>query len=78
MKKEEELAADFLKRLKTSEELDSFINSLRKRGIEQLLNAELDEHLGYPKNEHNETNNARNGKKSKKLKKLMLKKQKQK
>jgi len=68
MKKEEELAADFLKRLKTSEELDSFINSLRKRGIEQLLNAELDEHLGYPKNEHNETNNARNGKKSKKLK----------
>ena len=68
MKKEEELAADFLKRLKTSEELDSFINSLRKRGIEQLLNAELDEHLGYPKNEHNETNNSRNGKKPKKLK----------
>ena len=68
MKKEDAFSADFLKQFKTGEELNSFLNAIRKRGIEQLLEGELDNHLGYEKHERSDSNNSRNGKKSKKVK----------
>lgn len=68
MKKEDAFSADFLKQFKTGEELNSFLNTIRKRGIEQLLEGELDSHLGYEKHERSDSNNSRNGKKSKKIK----------
>lgn len=61
MKKEDLLNDDFLKQFKNGEELNSFIDRLRKRGVEQLLEGELDAHLGYEKHERSGTKNARNG-----------------
>jgi transposase-like protein len=61
MKKEELLNDDFLKQFKNGDELNSFIDQLRKRGVEQLLEGELDAHLGYDKHERSDTKNARNG-----------------
>ena len=61
MKKEELLNDAFLKQFKNGDELNSFIDQLRKRGIEQLLEDELDAHLGYDKHERSDTKNARNG-----------------
>lgn len=45
MKKEEFLTADFLKQSKNGDDLNSFINELQKRGVEQLLEGELDAHF---------------------------------
>ena len=61
MKKEDLLNDDFLKQFKNGEELNSFIDRLRKRGVEQLLEGELDAHLGYEKHERSGSKNARNG-----------------
>jgi transposase-like protein len=61
MKKEDLLNDDFLKQFKNGEELNSFIDRLRKRGVEQLLEGELDAHLGYEKHGRSGTKNARNG-----------------
>jgi len=68
--KEELLDSDFLKQFKTGEELDSFLKTVFNRGIEQILNGELDHHLGYQKHsiEGNLTGNSRNGYSKKKLK----------
>jgi len=61
MKKEDILNKEFLKQFKTGEELSSFIHQLQQRGIEQILEGEMDNHLGYEKHERVETKNARNG-----------------
>jgi putative transposase len=61
MKKEDLLNDEFLKQFKNGEELNSFIQQLRKRGVEQLLEGELDAHLGYERHERSSTKNARNG-----------------
>lgn len=61
MKKEDLLKDEFLKQFKTSEELTDFISTLRKRGVEQLLEGEMDAHLGYGKNQKSSNKNARNG-----------------
>ena len=61
MKKEELLNSDFLKQFTTGEELFAFAKELQKRGVEQLLEGELDAHLGYTKNAVFEGENARNG-----------------
>ena len=61
MKKDEILNKEFLKQFKTGEELSSFIHQLQQRGIEQLLEGEMDNHLGYEKHERGETDNSRNG-----------------
>lgn len=68
--KEELLDSDFLKQFKTGEELDSFLKTVFNRGTEQILNGELDHHLGYQKHsiEGNLTGNSRNGYSKKKLK----------
>ena len=68
MEKEELLNSDFFKQFKTGEELMSFTNSLRKRALEQMLEGELDDHLGYDKHQPSSSDNARNGHGSKVIK----------
>ena len=57
------LPKDFFKQFKNKEEFHSFFNNLFKQGIEEMLQAELDEHLGYQKyaKEGNNSGNSRNG-----------------
>jgi putative transposase len=68
MKKEDLLNSEFLKQFKTGNELNDFITSLRKRGVEQLLEGEMDAHLGYDKNEKSSNSNTRNGHIKKRIK----------
>ena len=68
MKKEDFLSADFLKQFKSGEELNSFISEIQKRGVEQLLEGELDAHLGYVKHSESDNPNSRNGHTWKKIK----------
>ncbi|MBL0316869.1 MAG: transposase [Flavobacteriales bacterium] len=67
MSKEELLSDDFLT-VQNGEELNSFLQQLRKRGVEQLLEGELDAHLGYEKHERSGAKNARNGHSKKTIK----------
>lgn len=64
------LPKDFFKQFKSKEEFHSFFNDLFKQGVEEMLQAELDEHLGYAKyaKEGNGSGNSRNGSYSKKVK----------
>lgn len=68
MDKEQMLSDAFLKQFKTGEELNSFLAELQKRGIEKILEGELDAHLGYEKHEKTPDANARNGYSNKKIK----------
>jgi transposase-like protein len=68
MKKEDLLNSDFLKQFKTGEELNDFISQIQKRGLEQLLEGELDAHLGYDKHQSSDNANSRNGHTKKKIK----------
>ena len=61
MKKEDLFNDEFLKQFKTGEELTGFLKQLQKRGIEKMLEGELDGHLGYSKHEQSTTSNVRNG-----------------
>ena len=61
MKKEDLLSDEFLSQFKTGEELNSFLSSLHKRGVEKILEGELDAHLGYDKHQKKKKDNARNG-----------------
>lgn len=61
MRKEDLLNSDFLKQFKSGEELERFLSQLHKRGIEQMLEGELDHHLGYDKHAKTDQSNARNG-----------------
>ncbi len=45
MKKEDLLNDEFLKQFNTGEELTSFLKTIQKRGIEQMLEGELHAHL---------------------------------
>lgn len=56
-----------LKEFKDNDELNDFINQIKKRGIEMMLKGEMDDHLGYQKNENTNHINARNGYSSKKI-----------
>ncbi|AWG26015.1 hypothetical protein FK004_12665 [Flavobacterium kingsejongi] len=64
------LPKDFAKQFKNKEDFHTFFQDLYKQGIEQLLQGELDAHLGYEK--HNidgyNTGNSRNGSFSKNIK----------
>lgn len=64
------LTPDFLKQFKDSGELNSFMESLYAKAMEQMLEGEMDSHLGYEKHSPEGINsgNSRNGKTSKKLK----------
>ncbi len=68
--KDELLKSDFTSQFKTGKELDSFLKELFVRGTEEILNGELDSHLGYDKNNiiGNGSGNSRNGYGSKHLK----------
>lgn len=68
MENAQQLTDAFLKQLKTGDELNSFLAQLQKRGIEKILEGELDAHLGYNKNEKTISSNARNGTSSKQVK----------
>ncbi len=67
MKKEDLLTDEFLKQFKTGDELNSFLKQIQKRGIEKMLEGELDDHLGYDKNQKATTSNFRNGYSKKKV-----------
>lgn len=64
------LPEDFFQQFKNKEDLQSFFESMIKGGIESLLRAELDEHLGYEKHSPQGYNsgNSRNGYRKKKVK----------
>jgi putative transposase len=68
--KEDILNGEFLKQFKDSGDFSSFMEELYVRGTEKMLEAELDQHLGYEKHapEGRNSGNSRNGKISKKLK----------
>lgn len=68
MNKDDLFNDEFLKQFKTGDELTSFLKQLQKRGIEKMLEGELDGHLGYSKHEKSNNSNARNGFAKKKVK----------
>lgn len=68
MDKSELLNSEFLKQFKDGDELKEFLHELQKRGIEQLLEGEMDAHLGYQKYEQSDNPNNRNGHISKTIK----------
>ena len=57
----EKMAQEFAKNIKTTEDLSSLTSILTKQVIEAALGAEMDEHLGYSKNQQTDNSNARNG-----------------
>lgn len=61
---------DTLKKIKSQSELDDFFTMLYKQAVENMLKAEMEEHLGYKKHEKttNKSGNSRNGYSSKTLK----------
>ncbi len=68
--KEDLLNSEFLKQFKDSKEFSTFMEQMYVRGVEKILEAELDNHLGYEKYSSSGKNsgNSRNGTTSKKLK----------
>ena len=50
-----------LKQFSTGDQLNDFLKTLQKRGIEKLLEGEFNNHLGYDKHQKSPTDNARNG-----------------
>lgn len=67
MKKEELINDEFFKQFSSGEELNGFLKQLQKRGIEKMLEGELDAHLGYEKGKISDSANARNGYDQKKI-----------
>src|SRR5690242_17334413 len=65
-----QLPKGFFKQFKDKEQFHAFFTDLFKQGIEEMLQAELDEHLGYDKHspEGYNTGNSRNGSYKKKVK----------
>lgn len=61
--KEDLLNSDFIDQFKTGEDLEDFLSQVHKRGLEKILEAELEAHLGYEKHskEGNNSGNSRNG-----------------
>ncbi|BAV95290.1 transposase [Ichthyobacterium seriolicida] len=68
MKKEDLLKDEFLKQFKTGEDLLSFLKDIQRRGIEKILEGELDSHLDYSKYEQSKNTNFRNGYSTKNVK----------
>ncbi|MBL4774007.1 MAG: IS256 family transposase [Alcanivoracaceae bacterium] len=55
------MANEFAKNIKTTDDLTSFTSMLTKQVIEAALGAEMEEHLGYSKNQQTDKSNNRNG-----------------
>jgi transposase-like protein len=64
----EAFAKEAAKGIKTPEDLNEFSQMLKKITVEAALNAEMDEHLGYERNQKSTSSNSRNGKSSKRVK----------
>lgn len=67
-KKLQELAKELAKSVKTQEDLSNLSSMLVKMTVEAALGAEMEEHLGYAKNQVSDSNNSRNGYTNKTLK----------
>jgi transposase-like protein len=67
MNKEDLFNDEFLKQFNTGDELNGFLKELQKRGIEKMLEGELDGHLDYEKHERSSNANTRNGYSNKKV-----------
>ncbi|HEY8969091.1 MAG TPA: IS256 family transposase [Puia sp.] len=69
-KEQSNFPKDFFKQFKSKEDFQSFFSDLYKQGVEEMLKAELDEHLGYEKHspEGRNSGNSRNGSYPKKVK----------
>lgn len=63
MKNQEEVLKELARGVKTQKDLEGLTRQLMKTVLETALNSELDEHLGYEKNDKSETRklNTRNG-----------------
>ena len=61
MKKEDAFSGEFLKQFKNGEELYAFLGQLQKRGVEAILEGEMDNHLGYEKHGESTGEYTRNG-----------------
>ncbi|MEO1218683.1 MAG: IS256 family transposase [Bacteroidota bacterium] len=68
MDKNDLLNPEFFKQFKSGEELEAFLSELHKRGIEQMLEEELDAHLDYAKHQRSSNPNSHNGKSKKQIK----------
>jgi transposase-like protein len=68
MKAEDLFSKDFFKQFKTGEDLNTFMHELKKRALEEMLEGELDDHLGYDKHKNSPNSNSRNGHTTKKIK----------
>ncbi|MCF3107888.1 transposase [Niabella sp. CC-SYL272] len=70
MEQDNKLPKDFFKQFTSKEDFQSFFSELYKQDVEQMLQAELDSHLGYEKHakDGNNTGNRRNGTYPKKVK----------
>jgi len=70
MSAKDTIPKDFFKQFKNKEEFHSFFNDLFKQGVEEMLQAELEAHLGYEKysKEGYGSGNSRNGSFTKKIK----------
>ncbi len=57
------LSKEFLKQFKTEEDVSKFLKDLHSQVLEQMLQGEMDAHLGYEKHDvaGNNTGNSRNG-----------------
>ncbi len=62
-KQEDLFPKGFFKQFKNKENFQSYFNALFKQGIEEMLHAEMEEHLGYDKHQKvgYNTGNSRNG-----------------
>jgi len=65
-----DLPKNFFKQFKSKEEFQDFFQNLFKQGVQEMLQGELDEHLGYEKHSPDgyNTGNSRNGSSKKKVK----------
>ncbi len=61
MRPEDLLTDEFLKQFKSRNALNDFLGQLQKRGIQKMLEGELDGHLGYDRYEQSANSNSRNG-----------------
>lgn len=56
-----QLPEDFFTQFKSGEAFQGFMDALFKKGVESLLEAEMEEHLGYSKHQKAAVGNSRNG-----------------
>jgi len=61
---------ELIRKLKTQSDVEDLVGGIYKQLVEKMLDSEMDEHLGYQKNDRlgKQTSNHRNGKSTKQLK----------